>query len=293
MRSLSAALFAAALVAAAAACDVCSGLSLHEEPATAIVLPATGDLASCACAFVFAYSAGPTPGKITLAATPGVGAVAVYGDAAGTELIAELPESAAVDGVVIHSRTGTIRVDVATVASPAAGAAITLSSTAINTAPVIEEREGLDLRVNSVGLAYVLIPWSAEGDLLPVTVRDYDNFDRGLRAELELEVSDANAPILEFLVPYVPGLVFEEGAAGALSRRVVVSGPGGAVEAAVNNARLVPIQIAYLATELLQVTAYDLGSSGEGGEQVSGFLHNIGVRSGGGTGGADWSRLAD
>ena len=275
MRILCAALLAAALAAAATACDVCSGLSVHEEPATEVVLPSTGDLAACACAFVFVYSAGPTPGRVTLSATPGVGTITVYGDAAGAEVIAVVPEAGAAEGFEVYSRTGTIRVDVATVAAPPPSSSITLSSTAINAAPVITERDGL--LFGGIG-GVVLIPFSLDGDPFPVTLRDYDNFDQGLRVELEIEVADpAFQPSMALSIPAIPGVVFEEGAADTLSRRVVVSGPGSAVEEAVNNGHLIPVSMQMFEFEVLVVSASDLGS-GEGGSQASSYTSFVGVR---------------
>ena len=241
-----------AVLAAAAACDVCSGVSPHQAPATTIVLPADGDLSACACAWVFAYSNGATPGRVTLTAPGGVGRLTVYGDAGGEEVIAEVPEGAVAEGIVVYSRTGVLRVDLATVAAVPALASVTVAVEAINPAPVLEVRE--DVPTDFLGA--LLQPW-AESNPLLVTVRDYD-LEGSLRAELDVE-----GILVLVRVPATAGVEFEEGSAGTASRRVVVSGPTAAVEAAVNNARLIPIAMGHPVSDRLTVRVVDRGADGE------------------------------
>ena len=244
-----------AWAAPAAACDACAPLVAAAEPSAGMRVAAAGARWSgCECAFAFAYSRGPTLGRVAIEASPGLGALAVYdGDGSGEDrLVVAFPAEAAVAGVTVYSRTGTVVVRL--VAAPdvesAPDLALALAVTAINQAPVVEV----------AGPGPGTVRWGIPAPL-PVVVRDDDNFNRGLQVGLEL----SGDGIAALWVPPVDNTTFLVGSPGTLARRVVIEGPEETVREALSRARIEAVALGFEMRDELTTTASDLGNSGEGG----------------------------
>lgn len=247
------------LLRGAVACDACDGVM--EFTATTTEVSLEGDLRECACVFAFKYSTGSL-GKVLVSASGADAAVSVYDGPDEDSLVASFGAADLLRDTVVFSRTGVVVVALSTGATPEAGARVGLWATAVNQAPVMTEREGLDKWL-VLGTIFLPIPFS--GHALPVMVRDADNNDQGLRAELSLTAGfEAGDPLTWVVVPPVDGVTFEIGAADTPSRWVVLSGPGSAVEEALDRAQLVPFALDFDPFDVLQVTVSDLGNAGEG-----------------------------